>query len=217
VRALEMLAKHPVDAARVLKLGPKGAGEIARNRAVRTSGVLPAIERYTGVLYDGIGVQTLEPDARAWIDGHVVVGSALFGLLRAADSIPAYRLSSSSAMPGLPLRAHWTTPVSRALAGTGEWLLDARSAGYAALGPAPVGSATLFVEELGAGGARRALNHWNKHAKGELVRTLARSGPDIGSRDDLLTWASGSGIRLEPRGASDVTLLVEPGASTSAG
>lgn len=215
LRAVETLAKHPADATRVLKLGPRGAGEIARNRTVRTSGVLPAIERYTGVLYERVGARSLDAAARAWLEAHVAIASALFGLVRAGDPIPAYRLSASTALPGLPLRAHWSVPVSRALVGPGEWLLDARSAGYAALGPAPVGSATLHVEALGPDGSRRALNHWNKHAKGDLVRALARSSPQIASRDDLLSWAFGVGVRLEPRGATDVTLLVEPPVSST--
>lgn len=194
----------------MLKLGARNAAEARWNRQLTTSPVKPAVERYTGVLYDGIDVGGLAAEARAWVDGHVVVASALFGLLRAADPIPRYRLSGSTVLPGLPLKAHWRGAVSAALAATGEWVLDARSESYVALGPAPEGSAFVHVETADG----RALNHFNKHAKGELVRALAEARPHVASRDDLLAWAATAGFGLEPRGTTDVVLRVQNGASS---
>jgi cytoplasmic iron level regulating protein YaaA (DUF328/UPF0246 family) len=194
-----------VEAARVLHLGPKQTAEVTRNAALRRAPVLPAVERYTGVVYDAIGVGSLSGRARTWLEEHVLIGSALFGLLAPQDPIPAYRLSGSSALPGLPLKRHWAEPVRRALARERDWMLDGRSAGYAALGAPPAGSAVLHVEDAESG---RALNHFNKHAKGDLARRLAMSGPDIRSRDDLLGWAPTAGLRMAPRGEHDVVLIV---------
>lgn len=191
------------DAPAVLGLGSRNAHEAAWNRALTTGPVRPAIERYTGVLYDGLDLPSLDVDARDWVGRHVVIASALFGLLRAGDRIPRYRLSGSTALPGLSLGAHWRDAVAAALAGTGEWILDARSAAYVALGAAPAGSASLHVEDAGG----RALNHFNKHAKGELTRRLAETRADVRSREDLLAWAASAGVRLEPRGATDVVLF----------
>ncbi|MGN6187285.1 MAG: YaaA family protein [Conexibacter sp.] len=188
----------------VLKLGSRNAHEARWNRELTTGPVRPAVERYTGVLYDGLGASTLSPAARAWVDAHVAIASALFGLLRASDPIPLYRLSGSTALPGLPLKAHWREAVSAALAATGEWVLDARSEAYVALGPAPAGSAFLHVETPEG----RALNHFNKHAKGELVRRLAETGAAVGARADLLAWAADAGVALEPRGERDLVLRV---------
>jgi hypothetical protein len=101
------------------------------------------------------------------------------------------------------LKRHWSEPLRRALAREHDWVLDARSAAYAALGPAPAGSAVLHVEEATSG---RALNHFNKHAKGDLARRLALAGPDIRSRDDLLAWAPTAGLRMAERGPHDVVL-----------
>ena len=192
------------DAPAVLKLGARNAHEATWNRVLTTGPVRPAIERYTGVLYDGLGAGALGPAARAWVDDHVVIASALFGLLRATDPIPRYRLSGSTAVPGLSLRQHWRDAIAAALEASGRWVLDARSESYVALGPAPAGSAFVHVET----GEGRALNHFNKHAKGDLVRALAQAGPEIASREDLLHWAASSGVRLEPRGEQDVVLLV---------
>lgn len=187
----------------VLKLGPTNAHEARWNRELTTSPVLPAVERYTGVLYDGLDVTTLDSPARRWVDDHVVVASALFGLLRASDRIPRYRLSASTVLPDLSPRAHWSGAVAGALRRTEDWILDARSEAYASLGPAPLGSAFLHVETAGG----RALNHFNKHAKGALVRRLAETGAEVGSRDGLLAWADANGAALSERG-TDVVLTV---------
>ena len=192
------------DAPAILRPGRTNAHEAAWNRVLTTGPVRPAIERYTGVLYDGLDAATLDGEARAWADEHVVIASALFGLLRAGDPIPRYRLSGSTAVPGLSLKAHWREAVSAALAATGEWVLDARSESYAALGAPPPGSAFLHVESADG----RALNHFNKHAKGALTRALATGRPDVAARDDLLRWAGPAGIRLEARGEHDVVLRV---------
>lgn len=206
LESLVALSLDPADAARVLGLGPKGAAEVDRNRRLRRAPVLPAVERYTGVVYQGIGVATLDDPARTWVHDHVRVASALLGLVGAGDLIPAYRLSASTALPGLPLARHWGAPVAAVLRRERDWVLDARSGGYAALGPAPAGAAVLHVETPGG----RALSHFNKLHKGRLVRALADSRAEIGSRDELLVWGRGSGMRLEPRGRHDVVLVVEP-------
>ncbi|WP_375406480.1 YaaA family protein [uncultured Amnibacterium sp.] len=192
------------EAPAVLKLGARNSHEARWNRELNSGPVLPAIERYIGVLYDGLDAASIEPEARAWIDEHVVIASALFGLLRASDRIPLYRLSGSTTLPGLSLKAHWRGGVAQAIAATGEWVLDARSEAYVALGAAPAGSAFLHVETAEG----RALNHFNKHAKGVLVRALAESRADADSRADLLHWAAAHRVALEPRGDADLVLRV---------
>lgn len=206
LQTLVALSADRAEAARVLHLGPKLAGEIGRNAHLRRAPVLPAALRYTGVVYDALAAGSLPSPARAWLDEHVLIASALFGLLSPADPIPAYRLSGSTALPALPLKRHWAQPVGRALAHERDWILDARSAAYAALGPAPAGSAVLHVDDAGSG---RALNHFNKHAKGDLARRLALSAPELRSRDDLLAWAPTAGLRMAPRGEHDVVLIVD--------
>jgi uncharacterized protein len=188
----------------VLKLGSTNAHEARWNRELTSGPVLPAVDRYTGVLYDGLGAASLPAAARAWVDAHVVIASALFGLVRASDPIPLYRLSGSTTLPDLSLKRHWRDTVAAALAGAGEWILDARSESYVGLGPAPAGSAFLHVETVGG----RALNHFNKHAKGALVRTMAETAAEAESREDLLAWAAGAGVALEARGGSDLVLRV---------
>src|SRR5690606_25352394 len=101
--ALEELARDPAASAAALKLGPTQAHEAERNRRIRRSPVLPALDRYDGVLYDALDASSLTPGARAFAHEHLVIASALFGLTRALDPIPAYRLSADSRLPGISL------------------------------------------------------------------------------------------------------------------
>lgn len=209
--ALEHLSLDDEAAAKSLKLGVKARGEVAHNRALGTSGLLPAGERYSGVLYDVLDVPSLDSSAREWLDSHVAVQSALFGLISVADGIPAYRLSASSRLPALggSLKAVWREAHAGIDWRAFGWVLDLRSKDYAELAPLPAGAgASLHVAQLSASGEIRALNHFNKAAKGDLVRRLAMSRADITSEDDLITWAGEQGLSLYRAAANQPLILV---------
>lgn len=203
--ALEALSRDEEAAASALKLGKKNRGELEHNLVLGTSRTLPAIERYTGVLYDALAVHSMGERERAWVDAPVCVQSALFGLVGAADRIPAYRLSGGSRLPalGVSLKRVWRdahSAIDWSAWSGGGLVLDLRSKDYAALADVP-GAVPLHVAQRGPGGEVRALNHFNKAAKGDLVRRLARSlardeSERIGSVDDLLSWAGAEEIEM---------------------
>ena len=68
-----------------LKLGPKLADEVDANAALFTSPTAPALDRYTGVLFDALDAGSLSPAARA----RLAVGSALFGVVGALKAATA--------------------------------------------------------------------------------------------------------------------------------
>lgn len=210
VDAVRTLSRNLGAAAGALRLGSTQAAEVARNRVILTSPVMPAIDRYDGVLYEGLDAGSLTEDQRAFAEEHVAIASAAFGLTMALDPIPAYRLSHDSRLPGVALGRLWRAPLSALLAGREELLLDLRSEAYAALGPSPARENAVFVRVVSedSSGRRRALNHFNKQGKGVFTRRLIESGvdhPDVGS---LLTWAAGAGVRLEPGAAGELDLIV---------
>lgn len=211
--ALARLSRRVGESMRALGLGPTQRGEIDRNRAVATSPTMPAVDRYTGVLYDALDAASLPPEARGWLGEHVLIQSALLGVTGALDPVPAYRLSASSRLPGLALKAHWAAPVTAALgedAASAGLVLDLRSEAYNALGPVPATSDGWFVRVVTAGpdGEVRALNHWNKHAKGELVRRLALSRPSLRSIDELEAWGRASAVLFTIGADREVRLVV---------
>jgi hypothetical protein len=210
LKALGKLSANLRASTGALSLGPTQRGQIERNRAVASSPTMPAIERYTGVLYDGLAAPTLGPSARDWVNRHVVIGSALFGLVRANDPIPAYRLSHNSKLPGMRLRARWSADIARLLASESGLILDLRSEAYAALGPIPDSPDAQYVRVVtqSADGRIKALTHFNKKGKGEFVRALAEAGIDHADAASLMSWAASAGIRLEPGTRGELDLFV---------
>lgn len=210
ITATGQLARNLRAAATALKLGPKQAEEVRRNRVLRSSPVLPAIDRYTGVLYDALGAATLDDRARAFAGEHLAIGSALFGLVGALDEIPSYRLSYDSRLPGVALKKLWREPISGVLAARSGLILDLRSEGYAALGPVPARDDAVYLRVVseGADGRRLALNHFNKSGKGAFTRQLLEAGIDHADVDGLLSWARDRGIRLDRGAPGELELVV---------
>jgi len=194
--AVAALAQDHAAAVTALKLGVKQHHEVAKNRVLESSELLPAVDRYTGVLYDALDAESLSAAARERLGRSVVIHSAVLGPVGALDAIPDYRLSHDSRLPGVRLKALWADAAAAALAQEGGLVLDARSQGYAALGPAPHG---VFLEVVAEGpdGRRRALNHFNKHAKGELARAYALSGETPQNLTELIEWGAAHGFRFE--------------------
>lgn len=212
IDALVALSRDPDTAARVLKLSERQRGEIDDNARLRSAPTLPAVDRYTGVLFDALDAATLPAAARRWLGAHVLIHSAPLGPVGGLDAIPAYRLAAGTALPGIPsLRKVWAEAVSAAVAELSpSFVLDLRSEAYTALGPVPpsVASAYVRVVTQGADGTTRALNHFNKHAKGELVRRLASERPRIGSRSGFCRWAERAGLTVHDGADGELALVV---------
>ena len=206
---VELTADVPASRA-ALGLSPRQDGEIARDAELWTSSTAPALHRYTGVLYDALDAGSLRGAGAARAHARLVVGSALFGLLRADDPVPAYRLSAGSALPGRPtLAARWRPlldPVLAALA-AGETVVDLRSVSYAALGRAP-GAVTVNVRAERADGGRAVVSHFNKAHKGRLARALATTRAEPADAAEVAAVARRAGLRVERTGATHLDVIV---------
>jgi cytoplasmic iron level regulating protein YaaA (DUF328/UPF0246 family) len=96
--------------------GVKGkALESARlaNAQLLKTPTLPAIVRYSGVVYGGINYATLSNPAQQFFNTHVRIVSALFGLLSAEDPIPDYKLKIEK----LDAACYWKPIISKKLKG----------------------------------------------------------------------------------------------------
>ncbi|WP_136055023.1 peroxide stress protein YaaA [Microbacterium sp. K24] len=208
VDALVDLAADEATARRVLKLSERQAGDIAHNRMLRTAPTMPAIDRYTGVLFDALDAASLSKASRRWLGEHVWIHSAPLGPVGALDGLPAYRLSAGTSVPGLPaLRRHWAEATSSAIAESEPpFVLDLRSEAYVALGPVPASVPSSYVRVVTEHG--RALNHFNKKSKGLLVRALAEDRPRIASVRALHRWATARDIVLRDTEEPGVLELV---------
>lgn len=85
VGELVALAADPEASRKALAISASQDSEIQRNAELLAAPTMPAIERYTGVLYNALDVGSLKGAAAARAHARLAVGSALFGLLRADD------------------------------------------------------------------------------------------------------------------------------------
>lgn len=202
------LESLPVDdALAVLGISEKLRPEAESNTQLRTSPTMPAIHRYTGVLFDALDAPTLPPSASA----RLAVGSALFGVVRADDLIPHYRLSGGTKLPTRDgarptMKARWGAAITEALSGE-DLVVDLRSGTYQQLGRVP-GAVTVRVESVLADGTRKVVSHFNKQYKGELARVLALSPVEATSADDVADIVRESGMTIEQTSGTALTLVV---------
>jgi len=160
---------------------------------------MPAIDRYTGVLYRELDYRTLPVGARRRFDRDALVVSGLWGAVRPRDLIPAYRLKMGASLPPLGKLSTWWRPqLSAALATRLRrhvvWdLLPNEHA--LAWRPAEVPMARhITVRFVDADG--RTVSHWNKLLKGALVRHLVQH--PTADPADLAGFEHPSGYRLDP-------------------
>ncbi|MFE0427643.1 peroxide stress protein YaaA [Streptomyces sp. NPDC058953] len=183
---VELCVADEEKAAEVLGLSPGLRGEIAKNAELRTAGARPAGEIYTGVLYDALGLATLDAAAKRRARASLLVFSGLWGAVRVGDRIPSYRCSMGVQLPRAGrLATHWRAPMESALpeAADGGLVLDLRSSAYAAAwkpqGELAGRTATVRVlhARLVDGVEKRSVvSHFNKATKGRIVRDLLLAG-----------------------------------------
>jgi cytoplasmic iron level regulating protein YaaA (DUF328/UPF0246 family) len=188
-------------ATRVLDLGPTQHGDIALNAGLRHHPCAPAIEVYTGVLYESLDASSLTPAARARLDQHVAIASALWGLVPPSDLIPAYRLSGGATLPRVGgIATAWRPAIQEVLRATSGLVVDMRSSAYVALGPVPEerdGESVTVRVLTERNGRLITVSHHNKATKGLLVRSLATSRRVPSTIDELVSVLERAGHRLE--------------------
>jgi cytoplasmic iron level regulating protein YaaA (DUF328/UPF0246 family) len=199
------LRRREFSAVRELKVGPvAAAAAMTDNRRVLEAPVLPALRRYTGVLYDALDYPGRPVPLRRRLDRSVVVVSGLWGLLRGDDPVPAYKLPIGAAVPGAGRLAAWWRPrvtplLAEHVAGAVVWNLLPGAYG-AAVGPLPTARAGWSIRvERESAGRRTVVGHDNKTVKGALAAAVvehALSGPDA-----LAGWVGPGGYAVA--GAAD--------------
>lgn len=205
ITKLQAISKKPIAGAKALKLGKKSEAELAKNLALWTSGTMPALQRYTGVLYDALDYDSLSPEALERANRQVFIQSALFGLVPAMEQIPDYRFSATSRLPGVNLKETWIKAHQAVWPRLVGPILDLRSESYVSLNPVPESHESYFVEVVDQESGK-ALNHFNKKAKGAFLRSALEHGLD--SISDLNTVASKAGLGFQLAG--DKVVLVVP-------
>jgi cytoplasmic iron level regulating protein YaaA (DUF328/UPF0246 family) len=194
---------QPADAARTLGLGTTQVAEVAANARLRQAPTARVDSVYSGVLYEALDLATLTGAARRRATSWLAITSGLFGLLRATDRIPAYRLSGAVALPGVgTVSTFWGSrldPTVRQAAGRGL-VVDLRSSAYTPFWrpTAELARQMVTVRVLHeTGGVRRVVSHFNKATKGRLVRALLEDGAAPTSPARFADHLGGLGWKVE--------------------
>ena len=189
-------------ALKALGLPPSQAGDVAMDAALRSAPAAPAGRVYSGVLYERLQLPALPP--AAW--ERVLVFSALWGVVRAGDRIPAYRLSMGARLPRLPGLASWWKPALTAALPDDGLVLDLRSGPYAAAWK-PRAAGVLAVRGFTErpDGSRAVISHMAKRVRGDVARVVLSAERPPATADEVLELVRAAGMRAElAPGALDV-------------
>ncbi|MGV1036783.1 MAG: YaaA family protein [Candidatus Nanopelagicales bacterium] len=194
----------PARAREVLGLPPGLADLVARNAGLRDSATAPASTIYTGVLFAALDLPSLRGAELRRANSRIEIMSGLFGMVTPTDRISAYRLSADVSLPGIGnVASYWRSaldPVIRARIGRGL-LVDMRSGTYVKMWPIPPElqrrSLTVKIWQRGSGGAKTAVSHYNKAAKGEIARLLATTSPAPTTASKVVALCKASGWDAE--------------------
>lgn len=199
------------DAAARFKLGPKQAQELEYNLTLEESETLPALLRYTGVLYDQIPLADLTQKMWEYAKEHVLIHSALFGLIRATDAIPKYRYSSQTRIGTSSNKKLWKTALEECIDSAGAPIIDFRSKAYVELGPVKESEHYLFLDpaQIDAGGNIRSLSHFNKASKGRILALLFEEQPQFGDTQDVVDWLESHTFSVRRDGQSFAHVIID--------
>jgi cytoplasmic iron level regulating protein YaaA (DUF328/UPF0246 family) len=164
------------------------APELSALRAITTaeydsSQTSPAIEIYDGVLYQGLGWNSLSATQKKRANSRVLIVSALFGLVKPLDQIFQYKLKIDSKL--------WREAIATVSEKfTKELVIDCRSSTYKsvwALNPENTVEVRVFKV---SGTERIVITHMSKKYRGELTRHLLMQPSDPTTPADVQRMAA---------------------------
>lgn len=189
-----------VKALTTLGISAKQVVELENNRHLMSAHCAPAWQIYTGVLFGALDAQSLSTAQVSRLSKSTYVQSALFGLVKFDDKIPAYRLSGDSTLPKVgSLTSVWSKPCLHLLETVEDLIIDLRSGTYVKLGPIPSDAEVVVpkVFQKMPKGEPKVVTHHNKATKGKIVRAIAQSKSQVKSIDDLARIITGLGADVD--------------------
>lgn len=148
-----------------------------------TSKPTPAINVYTGVLYQALDWASLSPAARKRAASAVVIISAKYGAVRPGQLIESYKEKiDNKAM---------REPVAQVLdAIKAELIVDCRSSTYKTVWHSPIEKTVEVRVSTVVDGVRTVVTHMSKKTRGEITRWLLQSRSVPKTPEDLYAIVS---------------------------
>ena len=132
--------------------------------------VMKAIMRYTGVAFDYIDYNSLDRESQKYIDENVLIFSNLFGVLKADDKIPLYKLKQGAKLKDTDPKDIYKTALKEPLDNylQNEDILDIRAGYYDKFYKPTKSYTTLKFIKNG-----KVVSHWAKAYRGLVLREIA--------------------------------------------
>jgi len=164
------------------------ASELSAIRSQATAGydssqTLPAIEIYDGVLYQGLGWDSLSAIQKKRANSRVLIVSALFGLIKPLDQIFQYKIKIDSKL--------WRDAIATVSDKyVNELVIDCRSSTYKNVWTVnPEKTVDVRVFKV-TSAERSVITHMSKKYRGELTRHLLMQATDPTTPADVKRMAA---------------------------
>lgn len=203
----KLVAGRPATALKALGLSAGQAAQLELDRDLLAAPAAPAAEVYTGVLYQHLDAATLTPAARRRAAERLLIASALWGVVRLDDRIPAYRLGIGARLARLGGLAAWWRPALTAALPADALVVDLRSQGYAAMWRPAEGVVVEVRAFTERAGARKVVTHMAKATRGDVARILLASRATPRDPAAIATLVERAGRRVELSGAGGAWTL----------
>ena len=141
-----------------------------QNEDIFKSKCAPAIERYTGVVYEHLKWETLKDSAKEYMEKHVLIFSGLFGMTTPLTMIPNYKLK----MNVLSLQYHWNHTLTKIL-DEEKIIFDLLPQVYRKAYTPNKNNVIQIEFKVENKGKKTSAGHYGKAVKGKFIRFLAQN------------------------------------------
>ena len=140
-----------------------------QNQSIFKEKCVPAIDRYTGVVYENINWTNLSNKAQKYLQDHIMIFSGLFGMLQPQTPIPNYKLK----MNVLSLQNHWRPVLTEALSKE-DFIIDLLPQVHR---KAYIPNDNVYQVDFSVikKGKKTAAGHFGKAVKGQFIQYLAKN------------------------------------------
>lgn len=129
----------------------------------------PAIHTYTGLVYKYMNLSDYNDSMLSFMNEHLVILSALYGILKPMDGIKPYRLDMKMKIMNLSLYDYWKTSITKQL--KGETIIDLASNEFSKMVPLPKVSIGFRQQQ---GDQYKNIATFSKMARGQLLDSIIK-------------------------------------------
>jgi cytoplasmic iron level regulating protein YaaA (DUF328/UPF0246 family) len=152
-------------------------------KKLETKSPTPAINVYSGVLYQALGWSTLNTTAKKRAEKSVIIISAKYGAITPLAKIENYKEKIDNKSMA-PIVAKVLDPIKPKL------IVDCRSSTYKTVWHSPIENTVEIHVSTVVDGVRKVVTHMSKKTRGEIARLLLQARSTPNSPEDLYAIVS---------------------------